>query len=604
MKHCLAEANKPFVTCLAILIVMAAVLDVFVARSMSVTYDEPQSVAYGEQILHGHPERSDPLFNSKTPITALNAVPKFIAGVIHTSPGLVRVLSSIRVARLPSILATLLLDFLIGCWAYSLYGASAAIAVSVLAMFSPNLIAHGTLANNDGYFALGVVLALFCFREYLLRPTVRNAVVSSLTLALAQLTKPFALYLYLVAALFLTLATLSPVDPSRSSRRKDVITFAIVAAVSFVLIVNIGYCFDRPFTPLKSYQFESDSFHRLQHIPIIRSLPVPTPYPFLEGLDMLKHHDDSGLTYGKIYLLGELRDPLDPSFRPFKSYYFVAMFFKEPIAVQVLFCLGLIWILRNRNWREFITGEGVLLCAAAVLFVWFSFFRKSQLGIRNILPVIAVEVIVAGAAFAGLSAELRKTKIILVVLVSWACLSAISYYPDEIAYMNEWVIDRKQSYRILVDSNLDYGQEGDLVSEFLSRNPDVVLEPDAPVAGRILVGVNRLVGEWHGYEPMYWLLRRQPTGRVGYGHLLYVVSAQDIAAGMKSTDKLDQAERDGSQSSIKEAGRSFHAGRKRPISLSSSSQQCSTKSEIFALYLPFLFAILMADGNHPSGGAH
>ena len=521
--------------CLVTVVVLAGGLDVFVARSMTTTYDEPPSVAYGEQILHGESGRSDPLFNSKSPITALNAIPRLVAGFLtNTSPSLGRIIGSIRFSRLASIAASLLLIVMICRWVCSLYGAPAALAISILAVFSPNLMAHGTLSTNDGYFSLGVVWALFCFRQYLLQSTLRNAVWSGVSLAIAQLTKPFAMYLYLVVALFMIYVILAPIKGLPSLRKKDAIIFALVVLVCFVLVLNIGFCFDRPFTPLKSYQFESDSFARLQHIPLLRSLPIPLPYAFLQGLDMLRHHDDTGLTYGKIYLLGELRDPLDPNFHSFKSYYAVALFFKEPIAVQVLFCLGLAWIWKNRSWNEFVTGEALLLCAAAVLFVWFSCFRKSQLGIRNILPVIAVELIIAGGAFAGFSAKLRRTQALLVLLVVWACLSTISYYPNELAYMNEWVIDRKQSYRILVDSNLDYGQEGDLVREFLAGNPQVALDPDAPVEGTILVSVNRLVGEWHGYEPMYWLLRHQPAGRVGYGHLLYVISGNDIAGDRKS----------------------------------------------------------------------
>jgi len=249
---------------------------------------------------------------------------------------------------------------------------------------------------------------------------------------------------------------------------------------------------------------------------------------------MLKYHDDSGLTYGKIYLLGELRDPLDPSFHNFKLYYLVAMFFKEPIAVQILFCMGLLWIWSNRSYSDFLTGEALLLSAAVLLFLWFSLFRKSQLGIRNILPVVAIELIIAGAAFAGFFGKPRRAQASLGLLVLWACVSAMSYYPNMIAYMNEWVFDRKQSYRILVDSNLDFGQEGDFVHEFLIRNPDVVLDPERPTAGRVLVSVNRLVGEFHGYEPMPWLLRYHPIDRVGYGHLLFIVPANDIASGTKN----------------------------------------------------------------------
>jgi hypothetical protein len=534
MQEFFAKPIRATALCLFLVIGCAGVLDLFVARSMSTTYDEPQSVAYGEQILRGKPDRSDPLFNSKSPITALNAIPRLIAGFLdkgRTPPSVVRVIASIRVARLASIVAALLLNVIICRWVYSLYGAEAAVAISILVIFSPNLIAHGTLANNDGYFACGVIWALFCFRRYVLHPTFWNTVVSGISLAVAQLTKPFAIYLYLVVVLLFLLTPNDKADGSPLRQRKDRFVFMAIAAVCLILMINIGFSFDRLFTPLKSYQFESKSFERLQAVPVLSSIPLPLPYPFLQGLDMLKYHDDSGLTYGKIYLRGELRDPLDPNFHNFKSYYAVAIFFKEPIAVQVLFCLGLVWIWRHRSYREFVTGEGMLLIAATILFAWFSLFRKSQLGIRNILPVVAVELIIAGAAFAGFSGRLRRAQVLLGCLVAWACLSVISYYPDEISYMNEWVMDRKQSYKILVDSNLDYGQEGDIVHEFLLRNPDVALDPERPVAGRVLVSVNRLVGEWHGYEPMHWLLRYQPAGRVGYGHLLYVVPEQDIPHG-------------------------------------------------------------------------
>jgi Dolichyl-phosphate-mannose-protein mannosyltransferase len=537
MNDWLTKAYTPFGRALLIIIVMAGALDVFVARSMSVTYDEPQSVAYGELILHGQPDRSDPLFNSKSPVTALNAIPRFVAGRLSRvarATSIVRTIASMRFARLASICAVLLLNLVSCRWVYSLYGALPTIAVSILVAFSPNLVAHGTLANNDAYFALGVVWALFYFRQYLLQPTLRNTVVSGASLAIAQLTKPFALYLYLVVALLLLLVTLRPGDGSPVLKKTNTVIFAAAVVVCFILVMNVGYCFDRSFTRLESYHFESGSFAHLQRVPVLRNLPIPVPYPFLEGLDMLKYHDDSGLTYGKIYLLGELRNPMDAGFRSFKSYYVVAMFFKDPIAVQILFCLGLIWIGKNRSYYEFVTGEGMLLCAALILFVWFSFFRKAQLGIRNILPVLTIELIIAGAAFVSFPAKTLKTRIVLCLLVLWACLSAISYFPNEVAYMNEWVTDRTQSYKILGDSNLDYGQEGDLVHEFIAQNPDVKLDPMTPVEGRVLVSVNPLIGDWQGYEPMYWLLRLQPIGRVGYGHLLFAVTKRDVVEYEKS----------------------------------------------------------------------
>ena len=58
----------------------------------------------------------------------------------------------------------------------------------------------------------------------------------------------------------------------------------------------------------------------------------------------------------------------------------------------------------------------------------------------------------------------------LAFLGVWLGASVASYYPNMIPYMNEWVHDRRLSYRILADSNLDWGQDT-AVAEFLRKNP-------------------------------------------------------------------------------------------------------------------------------------
>jgi len=82
---------------------------------------------------------------------------------------------------------------------------------------------------------------------------------------------------------------------------------------------------------------------------------------------MLKYHDETGVACQKVYFLGQLGNPYDPSFHGFKSYYVVAMFFKEPIPMHILCILGLVWIWRNRSYPEFLTGEAMLLLAACIL---------------------------------------------------------------------------------------------------------------------------------------------------------------------------------------------------------------------------------------------
>ena len=94
-----------------------------------------------------------------------------------------------------------------------------------------------------------------------------------------------------------------------------------------------------------------------------------------------------------------------------------------------------------------------------------------------------------------------------------------------IPYMNEWVHDRRLSYRYLADSNLDWGQDYDLVEKFLKENPDVVQAPAKPVAGRVLVGANCLTGVYPRYCPASWVKRYEPVAQIGYAHFLFVVPA-------------------------------------------------------------------------------
>lgn len=508
-------------------IALAAALDGIVAGSMSPTSDEPDYLAYGQAVLRGQPDRSQTYWDCKTPISALNAAPRALASRLN--PGqrapLAKWLQSIHVARAPSVLATLLLDLFLGLWAYDLFGMQAALAAFILAAFAPNLIAHGTLATNDGYFALGVVAALYFFRRYLLDPSLKNAALSGLVLALAQITKSLAIYLYLVTGIFLVLAFLRRGKSGVSLSRRQIITYAATAIVCFAGVINLAYCFDRMFTPLRSYRFESPSFQKLQKLPVLGALPVPLPYPFLQGLDMMKFSDDKGVTYGDIYLLGERRDVLDPQFHNFKSYYLVAWFFKEPIALQILFALGLVWIWKHRRREQFIFEAGPLLAAAIVLVAWLSLFRKSQIGIRSVLPALAIEIVIAAAPFAYFAFLERRRKITLGLLALWLCISMLSYFPNLIPYFNEWAGSRTNTYRILADSNLDWGQDTRQVAKFLRHNPDVVLNPENPVAGRVLVSGNLLAGIYRQHKTLDWLRPYQPVGQVGEAHFLFVVPA-------------------------------------------------------------------------------
>jgi hypothetical protein len=352
---------------------------------------------------------------------------------------------------------------------------------------------------------------------------------------LAQLTKSFAIYLYGLFGCYLVVLGLSKYGGAGwvRLRARAIAAYVGLAAVSFLAVISVGFCFDRMFTPLSKYTFRSTSFQRLQSTPGLRSIPLPVPYAFLQGLDMMKDHEQKGNSSGNVYLLGELGYVRDPTFHGFKSYYVVALFFKEAIPLQVLFALGILWTWKNRGLYEFLLGEGLLFGTIAILLVWLSFFNRTQIGVRHVLPFFAIDTIVAGAAFVGFSTASRARKSLLVALLLWLAVSMASYYPHMIPYMNEWVIDRRLAYLKLADSNLDWGQDWNIVCQFLKNNPDVISSPRIPVAGRILVGVNQFVGIGalkNEPDSLLWLRSRyKPVAQIGYGHLLFDVPASDFS---------------------------------------------------------------------------
>src|SRR5262249_20572356 len=139
-------------------------------------------------------------------------------------------------------------------WVAELYGSFAAVAASAMVVLSPNLIAHGTLVTSDGYFSLAVLSSLFVFRRYLLDPSWQNAWLSAAMVALAQLAKPFAIYLFPVEFAFLAFGATWTSGSVPRIPAKKAITYLVITAVMSVAVFNIGYAFDRSFVPIKSYE--------------------------------------------------------------------------------------------------------------------------------------------------------------------------------------------------------------------------------------------------------------------------------------------------------------------------------------------------------------
>lgn len=504
-------------------------LNLVVAFRTGRTTDEAAHLAYGDSILRGSAARPNLFFSSKMPVTALNSAPRMAAAFLgrHGLPAsLAERLKDVRVARIPTVAAAFCLCLLIYFFAESLYGRVAGLFAELIFVMSPNIMAHSTVVTTDLYVALGAVAFLYCLRRFLLSPTTANALLVASILGAAQLTKFSAAYLYpILAAVLVSLWLYSRYGGStyRFPLRQTVVLLGLTA-ICFLVFVNAGFIFNRTFTPLAQYRFTTPAFQALQRVPLLRSIPLPLPYAYLDGFDATSYDNTHAVTFGNIMLLGDVRGVQLGRSDGFPAYYLVAYALKEPIGMQVLLLPGIAWVIRRRKFGDFLLAEWPLLATAAVLLAVFSFFSNTQVGIRHILPVLAIFTIVSGAAFAGFFESSARRRVLLGGCLLYAAVSVASYFPDMIPYFNEIVPDRKMAYHYLADSNLDWKQDRDQVAAYIAKNPAVALDPAQPVTGWVLVRANLMAG----IEPKkadYWLRGRglKPVGQVDYAHLLFLV---------------------------------------------------------------------------------
>ena len=321
-------------------LLMIFVLTCFVGmRGLSLTADEAKHYRYGQDILAGNSTRFD---DSKMPVSALNALPARLAEALQTG-ALQTWLQKFLAARLVTVLFSALVGLVLFYWARAMYGLLPGLAALALYLFDPNILAHSQLVTTDIYAAGTILFATYALWRFARSRRLRDGLLCALLLGLSLLAKYTSVVLLPLFALTLLIHDW----PAAVSWRAlagllgRVIACSLAALAVCLLVINIGFLFNRSFMPLGKYDFQSTSFQMLQRS-LPASLPVPTPYPFLQGLDLVSMRDQTGFGRGLVYLLGQLKNGGIP------GYYFVAYTFKEPLASQVLLIAAVVvYVLRR-----------------------------------------------------------------------------------------------------------------------------------------------------------------------------------------------------------------------------------------------------------------
>lgn len=515
----------------------------FSIREKSKTSDENAHYLYGRNIvLKGDATRFD---DSKMPITALNALPRKWGR--NLPPGIVRsFLQDFWVARLITLLFSALVAQVIFFWSRSLYGLIPAFFSLALYLFDPNIIAYSQLVTTDIYATGTTVFVFFSLWRFAHRRNLLNGLLCALALGISLVAKYSAIVLIPLALLTLLIFD-SPafLEAYRKQRAQTVIAnlrryivYLIVVFIVAGLIVNISFLSTRTFTRFEDYQFQSNLFRSLGQIPGIGKFPIPLPYPYLEGLDLVMYNERTGASYGNIYLLGQVRK----GDNGFIGYYFIASLLKVPISSQVIYLLALYFYFRDSPRRRHFFADDIFLFVPLVFFIlYYNFLFNTQIGIRFYLVVFPFLYIFSGHLFKNFSSFTNIKKILGLTSIVYLLCSVLSYYPNFLPYFNEFVWNRLHAYRYLADSNIDWGQNSDELGEYLSVHFDAVYAPEEVQSGHIVLSVNQLTGVHGNPEKYKWLRDNfEPVDTISYTYLIYRISPDEIMDLCEFAEYCDQ----------------------------------------------------------------
>ena len=496
----------------------------------SLTYDEPYHYKYGVSILDGNSDRFD---DSKMPFSAWNALPAKIASFLPEGNLKIN-LEKMVTARLMTTLFSTLIVFFVFYWSRELYGVLPAYISASLFVFDPNIIAHSQLVTTDAYAMGTILLSGFFLWEFSRKLNWSSGLSFSLALGFAQLAKYTSISLYPLFLIIFCVSNALRLKKEDYFQNKfqfwsrqipRYLKYFIITMCISVLIINIGFLFNRSLVNIKEYNFSSNLFSLVQEK---IAFPVPVPYPYLEGLDWIVAKESTDLIFIHIYLLGETRFG-----QGFPGYYFVASALKLPIATQIILVAAFFVYLADKRRRVFFfQNEWFLLVPVAFYVTYFNFFYKSQMGIRYYLVIFPLLYVFAGVLFINWRKFSRTQVAVTISLTAFLIGSVLAKYPNYLSYFNEF-IKPQESYKYLADSNLEWGQDTYLLEDYKANNETALRAPEIPqiiTETKIYyVSINRLVGVIDGPENYRWLREHfEPGEIIGNSYFVYHITPEEM----------------------------------------------------------------------------
>jgi 4-amino-4-deoxy-L-arabinose transferase-like glycosyltransferase len=358
-------------------------------------------------------------------------------------------------ARLPMIVLTLLFGLVVLAFAGDLAGRRAGLAALALYAFSPDVVAHGSLATLDVPTA-GLLLTALWLSWRARRHPGRYLPLAGVALGAAVATKMSALAAVpvLLALVVLSVRHAGRAGPHPGARwwlPRGVLAAAGVALVAVGTVWVVYLAVDprlRWTTP--------------PGVPAVDGLVgqvvdrLPFPPAFRDGMRVqfgLESATWGGFLFGRQYLGG-------------RWYYLpAALLVKTPLGMLALWLAGAVAVLATPRLRA---AAAYLLVPTAVLLT-VAMAESRNLGARY---AIFVPVFLAVVAATVVTVRRRWVPGVAAALVGSVAASSLATFPYYLPYANEAFGGPSRTHLYLHDSNVDWGQDlGRLADRLRARYP-------------------------------------------------------------------------------------------------------------------------------------
>jgi 4-amino-4-deoxy-L-arabinose transferase-like glycosyltransferase len=440
-------------------------------------------------------------------------------------------------ARPVIVLLGVLLGVLLWVTARRLFSEAAANFALALFAFSPSLIANFSITCNDGAVAL-IVFATAMQLVYWRRTQSWARTVGLGLILGALLATKFSTPVMFALALALVLI-LKPGSVAWNPRQWNWRKALSMIVVAFFLVWGT-YFFHWTKVSVKNGFVTVSSPNRTKaatgdlHRPFNLTLYLPAG-EYIEGMGRVANHLNLG---HPTFFLGQVSTG-----QGWKTYFPTVVALKWPPVVLAIFLVAVLLVALRRI--EF-PPELLIFSLFPALYFLMAIFSKVDLGERHILLIYPFALLFAAALW-HFGRQRRDVLALLVVLVVVNAADTMRYAPGYLSYFTPFV-SQATSWRLLSDSNLDWGQGLLALRKYQQTHPGetihlayfgtmdprlygihhVPLAPNEKVSGTVVVSATHLSGQLlddpNGY---HWALQYPEKEILDHSLHVFEVPAQD-----------------------------------------------------------------------------